>query len=350
VLLRAILDEKPDSTSVRLKLATMLHQMGDEDSALRELRALHSADLPPAVARFVDRITAALQASKPFGVQFEIALAPDSNINRAPGSETLGTIFGDFTFDEDAKRRSGIGAAIRGVAHGRTSIGRDISIVARATTDLNLYRDKRFNDISAELSAGPEFRLLGTRFTADVGLGRRWYGMKPYQRQLRISGSATRALDAVSQIRVDASLRRSNNMVNDLQDGRGVTLRAQYERALSTQMSLGATVTTDRFSARDRAYSTRSWTAGLTTHRDMGRMTLSFGAEMGRLKADERLDILPQARRDRLTRFTMGAVFRQFTVEGFAPLLRIVVERNRSNVEFYDYKRTRTEIGVSRAF
>src|SRR6185369_2285376 len=40
VLLRRILDDRPDATAVRLKLATMLQKLGHEDSALRELRAL----------------------------------------------------------------------------------------------------------------------------------------------------------------------------------------------------------------------------------------------------------------------------------------------------------------------
>ena len=349
-LLRAILDEAPEAAAVRLKLAAMLHKMGDEESALRELRALRSADLPPAVGRFVDRISASLQASKPFGVQLELALAPDSNINRATRSDTLGTIFGDFTFDENAKQKSGLGAAVRAAAHRRLTFGRDLSLVARLTTDLNLYRDKDFNDISADLSVGPEFRLLGTRFTAEAGVGQRWYGMDPYQRQLRVAGSATRAVDAVSQARLDGSLRWSDNQANNLQDGRGLTLRARYERALSPSLAVAATLTADRFKARDDAYSTRSWTVGLASYRDLGPMTLNVSAEIGRLKADERLQILPDVREDRLTRVSIGAVFRQFTVAGFAPMTRISIERNRSSVEFYDYKRTRTEVGISRAF
>lgn len=59
---------------------------------------------------------------------------------------------------------------------------------------------------------------------------------------------------------------------------------------------------------------------------------------------------LPAARADRLTRFPVGAVFRQLTVAGFAPMTRLVIERNRSTIEFYDFKRTRTEFGISRAF
>ena len=73
-------------------------------------------------------------------------------------------------------------------------------------------------------------------------------------------------------------------------------------------------------------------------------------AELGRLRADERLALLPEARRDKLSRLTFGATFRQLTLGGFAPVTRLVIERNRSTVEFYDYSRTRTEFALVRAF
>lgn len=348
VLLRRIIDDKPDAVPVRLKLATMLTRMGDQDSALRELRALRSADLPHQVARFVDRLAASLQASKPFGVQLEFAVAPDSNINRATRSDTVGTVFGDFELDQ--KARSGIGASIRGFAHARQGVTSNLNLVARLSTDASLYRHKDFNDIQLELSVGPELKLGRNRITGEVAVGQQWFGMKPYQRNFRIGASIARPLDSVSQLRLDLGLRRTDNRLNDLQDGQGVQLRARYERALSPQMIVSASIGGERFKARDDAYSTRSWSLGLAAYRDIGRMTFSAGVDIGRLKADDRLSLLPEARDDRFTRFQVGTVFRQFTVGGFAPMTRLVFERNKSSVEFYDYRRTRTEVGVSRAF
>lgn len=348
VLLRQILDDRSDVPAVRLKLASLLHKMGDEDSALRHLRALRSADLPLAVARFVDRLSASLQASKPLGVHLELALAPDSNINRATRSDTLGTVFGDFSLDQ--KARSGIGATIRAIAHARRQLADNLAVVARAGTDANLYRDKDFNDISLDLSVGPEWRLGRTRFTAEGGVGQQWFGMKPYQRSVRLAGSATQAIGAVGQARIDLSARWINNRVNNQQDGRGLSARIRYERALSPQTLVSAFAGADRYKAVDEAYSTRSWNVGLTAYREVGRMTLTAGAEFGRLRADDRLAILPRAREDKLTRIHVGAVFRQLTIAGFAPMTRLVVERNRSTVEFYDYQRTRAEFGISRAF
>jgi len=350
ILLRRILDEKPDAAAVRLKLATTLHKLGDEDSALRELRALRSSDLPPNVARFVDRLSASLQATKPLGFQIELALAPDTNINRATRSDTLGTIFGDFTLNQGSQARSGLGAAIRGFAQARHVMNSDLAVIARASGEANLYRHKAFNDIALEVAAGPEWRIGRTRLSAEAGVGRQWYGMKPFQRSLRLSASAARPVDSVSVLRLDGSVRRIDNRFNDLQDGRGYSVRGRYERALSADMLVAASAGFDRFKARDAAYSTRGWNVGVSAYRDIGRVTVSAAVDFGRLRADDRLLLLPEARKDRLTRISIGSVFRQFTVSGFAPIARVIVERNKSSVEFYDFKRVRTEFGVSRAF
>lgn len=350
VLLRQVLDDYPDSAPARLELAALLGEMGNDESALRELRALRTTDLPPEVARFVDRWSASLQASKPFGFQVELALAPDSNINRATRSDTLGTVLGDFTFDEDSKQKSGIGVAARALAHRRIAVGEDINLVGRAIGDFNLYRDKDFNDIAAEVTVGPEFKALGTRFTLEAGLAQRWYGMELFLRQWRLSASATRSIGSVSQLRIDTSYRSTDYRFNDLQDGSGLTGALRFERALSLRTSISVFLSADRFNAEDAAYSTTASSGGLTVYRDIGRITLSLGADLSVLNADERLSLLPEVRKDRYRRISLGAVFRQFTVGGFAPMSRITFERNSSTVEFYDFKRFRTEFGLSRAF
>jgi hypothetical protein len=201
-----------------------------------------------------------------------------------------------------------------------------------------------------ELAVGPELSLGRNRITAELAVGQQWFGMEPYQRSLRMAASITRPVASVSHVRLDLGARQIDNRINDLQDGGGFQLRARYEHAVSPQMVVSTFITGDRFKARDDAYSTWSWNAGLAAYRDIGRMTLTAGVDIGRLKADDRLALLPEAREDRLTRVYVGSVFRQFSFGGFSPMTRLVLERNKSSVEFYDYKRTRTEFGFSRAF
>lgn len=350
VLLRHVIDDYPEAAPPRLELIALLQQIGDEGTALRELRSIGTLDLPLNVARLVDRMSASLRASRPFSFQLEVGLAPDTNINQATTSDALGTVFGDFTFDNNAKARSGVGGTVRAFVQGRMGLTSNLALKAHGSLNANLYRHADFNNIALELAAGPEFHLGPARFVTEIGVGQQWYGMQSYQRSWRLSGSGWASVGRSSQLRLDTSARWVDNKFNHLQDGVGLALATRYERALSPRLTISLGASVDRFKARDDAYSTKSWAFAVGAYRDVGRTTLDIGGEHGGLKADDRLALLPQARKDRMTRVHVGAVFRNLTVAGFAPTMRLVIERNRSTVEYYDYKRRRAEFGVSRAF
>lgn len=350
VLLRQVVDARPSAGPPRLELARALQLMGDADAAWREVRAVQASGLPIEVARMVDRYSEALRASRPFGTSIQVALAPDTNINAATGADTLGTVFGDFDIDAASKARSGLGLALTGQAYRRFSWGSRHSLLARVSGSANLYRRTDFNDFTMDAAAGPELQFGSNRLTLEAGLSQRWYGMEPAVRSMRVAASLRKPLGRKSQLQASAYVGHLDYKLNDLQDATSIGGRLGVERALSPTTGIGVNLTGGRLSARDSAYSTRDWRIGLIGWRDVGRATLTAEAEYGRLKADERLALLPEARSDRYTRFALGASFRQLTFGGFAPFTRLVIERNKSTVEFYDYRRRRSELGVSRAF
>jgi len=350
LLLRQVIDERPDALPVRLELAGLLDKMGDKDGAWRQVRAAQALGLPPDVARIVDRYSEALRAQRPFGASLEIALAPDSNINRATRSDTLGTVLGDFAIDQDAKAKSGTGVALNAQAYRRLPLGGNTSLLARMTGFGNLYRHKEFNDIAADVAAGPELNLGRSRIQAEVGLTQRWFGQKRFMRSARIAALVSHPLGRRTLLRLSGSAALVDNQLNDLEDGKSFSGQLSAEHALSATTGIVASFGADRASLRDPGYSTTGWRAGLTGWRDFGRVTLSAGAEFGRLHADERLLLFPDKREDRSLRLTLGATFRQLQFRGFAPVARFSIERNRSSIAFYDYRRTRTELGFVRAF
>jgi len=351
VLLRRLLDEKPGAVVARLELAHALQLLGNPDAALRELRAAQASGLPPDVARLVDRYSEALRAARPTGASIEIALAPDSNINQATRSDTLGTVFGDFDIGKDSKAKSGIGVSLRGQAFHRFGLGGgDDSLLVRLSGFADLYRAARFNDIAVDLAAGPELRLGRNQLNLEVGATQRWFGQKPFMRSARLAATWTRPLGRLTQLRLTGSAARVDNQLNDLQDGRDFSGKAEVEHALSATSGIALTGSLDRQSLKDPGYSTTGWRAGLLGWHDMGRMTLTAGAEFGRLEADERLLLFPDKRADRYSRLSLAATFRQLQWRGFAPLARFTIERNRSTIAFYDFRRTRAELGVVRAF
>ena len=351
LLLRAILDERPDAVPVRLRLAQLLDRMGDKDAAWREMRAVQASGLPPAVARLVDRYSEALRAARPAGASFEIALAPDSNINRATRSNTLGTIFGDFDVDQESKAKSGTGLSLRGQAYRRIALGEsDHDVLFRLSGFADLYRKAQFNDIALDFAAGPELQLGRNRINVEAGATQRWFGQKPFMRSARLGATWTRPLGSRTQLRLNGTATLIDNQLNNLQDGKAWSGRIELERALTATTGIALSGSLDRQALKDPGYATTGWRAGVLGWHDMGRMTLTAGFDYGRLHADERLLLFPDKRADRYSRISLGATFRQLQFRGFAPVARFSIERNRSTIEFYDYRRVRTEMGVVRAF
>lgn len=350
VLLRTILDERPQAQRVRLEFAHVLDRMGDEAGARRVLREAQAGELPPDVARLVDRYSAALRAQKPVGASIDIALAPDSNINRATQSNTLGTVLGDFVLDDDARQRAGLGLALRGQAYVRLPVDNSINLFGRFSGSADLYRDGDFNDIALAPTFGPEIRSGADRISLEAGGLWRWFGGKAYSSAATIGLNYFHPLGRTAQLRGKAAAAIVDNRFNTLQDGWTYSASLSYERALSNRSGAGVTLSADRQTLRDPGYSTWAGQAALFAYRETGPVTLVVTASYGRLGADERLLLFTEARSDRLYRASLGATFRNFRVDTFAPFIRATYERNQSTVEIYDYRKVRSEIGVTRAF
>jgi hypothetical protein len=351
VLLRSVLDEKPHATGVRLHLAQLLQTLGDPDAALRELRSAQVAGLPRHVAQLIDRFSESIRATRPSGYNLEVAFAPDTNINRATRSDTLGTVIGDFEIDEDSKAKSGVGLALRGHAYRRFETPFEgATLLTRLSASSDLYKCKDFRDVAVDFAAGPELRLGNNRVALEAGVTQRWFGQEPILRSARVGASWSRPLGRRTQARLSGTVALVDNRLNDLQDGKTYFGRLEVERALNATTGVSAHASMDRQSLKDPGYSTSGQRAGLLVWKDMGRMTVTLGGTLGRVKADQRLTLFRQKRSDRYSSLTMAATFRQLRLGGFAPVARVTVERNRSTLEFHNYSRTRTELGVARAF
>lgn len=350
ILLREILDEQPDAQRVRLELARVLELMGDEAGARRALREAQAGGLPPNVARLVDRYSAALRAQKSLGASIDIALAPDSNINRATRSDTLGTVLGDFELDRDAKQQSGIGLSLRGQGYARLPFGKGANLFGRVSSSADLYRDRSFNDIGLAATIGPELRIGADRLSLEAGSVWRWFGGQPYSQALTVGLNYFHPLGRKAQLRGTASVALVDNRLNQIQDGQTYSASLSYERALSNRAGVGVTLSVERQAMRDPGYSIWGGQTTLFGYRELGPITLIATLSYGRLKADERLLLFPEARSDRLYRASLGATFRNFRISTFAPFVRATYERNRSATEIYDFRKLRTEIGVTRAF
>lgn len=348
--LRAIIDEEPEAHRARLELARVQAEMGQIDASRRTLREAQAGGLPPDVARLVERFSAALREHKPFGASLQIAIAPDSNVNRATRSETLGTVIGDFELDEEARQSSGIGLSFDSQGYFRKRLTKSTSLLARAGLSGDFYDDSRFNNLLAIASVGPEFSLYGGRATLLVGGQRRWFGGDRYYDALSANLQWQRGVGPRSQVRAGFGFTNFDYRINKLQNSDTFNGFATFETAFGARTGISITLAASRQLAGDPAYSTASGQISATGWRDLGRTTVFVSATYQRLENDKRLAIYPSRRKDDFLQASLGATFRSLSWRGWAPQAKLVRERNWSPIEIYDYQKWRAELGFVRAF
>ncbi|NKJ00429.1 hypothetical protein FHW92_002488 [Novosphingobium sp. SG707] len=324
--------------------------MGDLTAARRELRQAQAGGLPPQVAQVVKQYAAALRSRKPWGGSFELALAPDSNINRATSATTLDTVIAPLNLSQDARQQSGLGVKESSQIYGRLDLGKSFTLVPRVSSQATLYQSSQFNDISASAQLGLEYRHRADRITPSAGYTWRWYGGNIYARTQSLSLDWLHPAGKRAQIDTTISLNRVRYATNSLQDGMIYTAAVSYERALSARSGASVTLSANRQTARDPGYATASGAVGGVYWHDFGKTTLFATASGSRLGADARLFLFPERRTDWYLRGGIGAVWRKVEVAGFSPVVRVAYERNWSTVGIYDFRRVTTDVGITRSF
>lgn len=347
---RAILDEKPDAQRVRLELARVLALLGEDSAARRELRQAQAGGLPPEVSQVVSQFANALRSRKPFGASLELALVPDSNINRSTDAQTLDTVIAPLDLSDDARAQSGIGARIAGQAFFRVPVGAHLAFVPRVSGQGEFYRQRQFDDSSASALVGLEWSPGRERFQLSGGGTWRWYGLDPYARTATASVNWQHPLSRRAQLSASLSAADTDYRLNDLQDGALFNADLGVERAFDARSGGGITLSATRQTARDPGYANAAAGATLVYWRELGHTTAFATFTARGLVADARLFLYPERRRDLLLGGSAGATFRGLKVKGFAPVIRVSYERNFSTVGIYDYRRVATTFGVTRAF
>lgn len=347
--LRALLRERPDAQAARLELSRILARTGDDRGARRELRRAAAGGLPRDLERTVRQFSSALDSLKTRGASLELAVAPDSNINRSTSNETIDTAIAPFRLDQDARGQSGIGMSLVGQLWSRNSaVG--AAILSQANVRSDLYGKSRFNDVQLTVSSGPELATAAGRIRPAVVHERRWYGGSPYSTGYGASFNWLIIPSAQSQIEVDGSVIhqsvRRNNWLNGMRYGIGATADYTLSADTSARLSLrGAAL-----NAAAAAESLRQAGADLVLAHRFGIAT-AFG-QLGytRTKGRAPIPLFGKTRED--GRLDLGAGFIAHTLQyrGFAPMVRAIYTASNSNIGLYEFRRRRVEIGLSRDF
>lgn len=349
--LRAILIDRPELTRVRLELARAFFMRGDDALSRRHFERVLAGRPPPAMAANIQKFLRAIRDRRAWSGYLSLGVEQNDNINSGADADTI-YIFGlPFVIGESSRRQSGAGLSVSGGVdyqrrlseRWRWGFGMDAARseydghefdqtylrwrggprwLASARTDVNLQgfagrrwlaRDRHSVDTGARLTA--RHRFTG-RFSADAQAVwektrlRRARGLDAIETEYGIGGAYRFSPLVQGRIGVDFSRTRRDDRL----------------RIVERRADIGVEVILRR-----------GWSIG--GHLEVARMRHNRNAP---LSSHRRAD------RRRIARVFL--LNRQLTLFGFSPQLIASRERQTSNSELHNYRRSRVDLRFVRQF
>jgi outer membrane protein len=348
---RSILTRDPSLTRVRLDLARAFFAKGDDDNARHHFQIAQGGDLPPEVRAKVEEFLAQIQRRKRWSVNFSFALAPDTNMNGATQARGV-TLYGlPFQLDDNARKQSGVGinTSLGGVYE--FDVAEDTKFKVGAQSYVTEYESSDFDDYILTAYAGPRF-LVGRSEVSVLASGlRRWYGGEGYKTSYGARIEVDTPLSPRAILSASADVQKVE--YDEAKDYDG------WQGSLNGVLTYGITQNSFmRFIGGVRnewtqvdALDNTEWTAGVGFFQEF---PYGFGLyaqpKVSFTRYDAQLAAFGETRNDRTIEFRASVSNRKVEVLGFTPVLTFVHSRRDSNIDLYDYKRNRVEIGVTRTF
>jgi hypothetical protein len=345
----ALLAEKPDAQPARIALAQALALDGKPRAAARQLRRAQSAGLPQDVQRLVDHFGDVLRRTRPYGVNIEFGIAPDSNINQATQSRTIDISGFPLVIDDSGRASSGIGLTASADAFVTLPLRSDLSLVSRVAANGNFYRRDRFDDLLLSASTGPESTIGRTVVHSAITYSWRQFGGSRYSQGF---GGVLQMLSPVGKTaQVGATITLSDQHYRiAAQNGIQLAATASYEQALSDRLYARLEATLRRADAKADAYATTSFGGSVSLSRDLGQATLYVDASFLRTNADGPFALFGAGRHDDRIDLSAGAAWKRWSILGLTPVVRVQQTFNRSPLAIYQFRRTRVEFALSEQF
>jgi hypothetical protein len=348
---RKILDRDPRLLRVRLELARTLFMERKDEQADYHFR-LAGAERPPAqVSRNILRFRQAIRARRSWRFNFDIGLAPDSNINSATDRQSVDIYGLPFKLDPSARARSGTGTFIGGEASLRLNRFGRIPVYLGGYGRWLRYGDHNFDDTYVGGQAGPEFAVAGGRLrTSATGL-MRWYGRRPLVSSLGAHLDFEKLVGDKWTVGGALLLRHNNYVRRRDVDGWDTEARASVSRPLGKTTLGSVSIGIERNLANDpgQAFWRERLSIGVIKEIGWG-LRPQLNLDLARQTGDGPLAPFGKVRRDWLLQGSFGIYKRDWNVAGFAPSLGVTVTRNYSSLPLYQQRRIRGEIRATKAF
>jgi len=316
-----------------------------------QFRQAAAANPPAMVARNIVRFRQAIRQRRSWRFNFNVGLAPDSNINSATDKQSVDIYGLPFQLDPSARARSGTGFFAGGDASVRFRRFSKVPIYLAAYGQWTQYPDHRFDDAYVGVQAGPEFRLAqGQLRTTGTGL-MRWYGRRPLVSSFGADFEYERLVGDAWTLVATVLLRHNDYARRRDADGWDAEARTTANRPVGrTTLGFGF-ASIERSWANDPGQAFWREGLGLGVLKEIGwGLRPQVRLELSRQVNDGPLAPFARQRRDWLLQGSFSVYKRDWNLHGFAPSLNVTITRNYSTLPLYDERRIRGEIRLTKAF
>jgi len=349
--LARLVAQVPGNPVFRLELATALIRSNQTERARYHLELVQGANLPPALRTRVQSELDRLAKPRPWQGYLRFALIPESNAARRTAADSLN--FGGLVFgiDPNARAKPANGVELGFGLAALPRLGESLRGRIGADLQARVFDGNAPDDVTLRLGAALlHFGDGGRQLSFELYASQRWLDNRKYALTKGVVLGYTRTLGP--KARVSASLLRENI---DYSTG-GFTLarsalsvRLAYVARPQLVLRIGARVE-DRSS---RGGNLAGQAAGLTIGGDYAFAGgLRFGLDLSydRNAFDGLHPLFGVERIDNKVSAAMQLTNQNWNYMGFAPVLKLGLERQRSSIVVNSYSNLSASIGMTRSF
>ncbi|MFM9851425.1 MAG: surface lipoprotein assembly modifier [Sphingomonadaceae bacterium] len=355
---RAILNNHPEQTRVRLELARALMIKGKTGGADYHYRlAQEDQSLPPDIVATIRTTRGILRDQRQWNFNVDFGVAPDSNITNGTNAESVDVAFGNQTvalrLDPAARAQSGTGQ-IAGVSGSvRLKLAKGTALVIDGDSQFVNYAGTAFDDFAVQAAAGPEFRLSDTTTLAvQAVVAQRWFGGKAANTTGGIKGAVQHSLSTRDRIGMSFDARRTESAVSGFYSGWQIGAYGTYERVIARSMIASASLFARRDALNAAAFAGYEFgtNIGIGGELPLG-ITAGVSGGISRARNDGPLSLFSsQPRSDWRYNARVNMGLRSIRVLGFSPSVTYTYAENASSLSLYDTHRHRFRFALARYF
>jgi len=348
---RDILVREPSALRVRLELGRAFYLSHDYENAYRQFQLARAGRLPSGVAATIDKFVAAIRREKNWSYSFDIAIAPDSNINNGTSSRET-EIFGlPFELSSDSQQRSGTGLAVTGRGEFSPRLGETLHLRMGGSVERREYKAHDFDDMTMAAYAGPrivlsdwDLSILGTGF-------RRTFGGRRLSEGFGTRFELIHGFGARTAISLALAVQEVRYPHYRLQSGRSYSAALSLVRALTPASILTARVGAGRQSTKTPELSSSSIWTSVGYYRDLeGGFSIYAEPSYGVSRYGAADPFFARRRVDRLAQLQIAVLNRRIVLSRFTPRIALTIARRSSTINVYDFTQRRLEVGFTSSF